>query len=266
MPDGSGSGQDVHCRYYGGGSRNAVFLHCALSHAGAWKQVALRLGDRLAVVAPDLPGHGHNPLWTAADGDFHARTTDMVEGLCDGPVDMVGHSVGATVMLRLALRRPDLCRTLTLVEPVYFAAANGTAEHARYARLIAPFRAALARGDTVGAARLFHESWGALPWSGLTDDQQAEIVMRIHMIEAAEPALSADVDNVLAPGRLEALAAPVSLVEGSTSPEIVGAIMRNLAGRLPNVRRALVQGAGHMAPITHPEPVAAAIEGNLSRG
>lgn len=52
------------------------------------------------------------------------------------PVDVIGHSFGATVALRLALERPELVRSLVLVEPVLFAAAKA-AEDPRFAAFAA---------------------------------------------------------------------------------------------------------------------------------
>jgi pimeloyl-ACP methyl ester carboxylesterase len=46
---------------------------------------------------------------------------------------------------------------------------------------------------------------------------------------------------------------------------VADAINSSIERRLPNVARAVIDGAGHMAPITHPEPVAAAIRELLAR-
>jgi lipase len=64
--------------------------------------------------------------------------------------------------------------------------------------------------------------------------------------------------------RLESLGVPVLLIEGGASPPVIGAIHAELARRLPMATRLSVAGAGHMVPITHPEPVAAAIAAHLN--
>ena len=78
-----------------------------------------------------------------------------------------------------------------------------------------------------------------------------------------DPVLEQDRERLLAPGRLEALDLPVLLLEGAQSPPIVAAIQSVLAARLPRAKRAIVPGAAHMLPITHPREVAELIRASL---
>jgi pimeloyl-ACP methyl ester carboxylesterase len=103
-------------------------LHCSLSHAGEWSALAARLTG-LRLVAADQPGHGRQPDWDG-HSDLHAqavREAAAMAAVLGAPVDVIGHSFGATVALRLALEQPELVRRLVLVEPVLFAAAAGSA-------------------------------------------------------------------------------------------------------------------------------------------
>ena len=52
---------------------------------------------------------------------------------------------------------------------------------------------------------------------------------------------------------------PALLLEGDASPDMSYAINKSLERRLPNARRERIEGAGHMAPLTHPQDVAQAI-------
>ncbi|MHB1432909.1 MAG: alpha/beta fold hydrolase, partial [Streptosporangiaceae bacterium] len=70
--------------------------------------------------AIDLPGFGFSP--PAADGDYsisaHASAViEYIEHLGIWPVHLIGNSLGGAVGTRVAARRPDLVRTLTLVSP-----------------------------------------------------------------------------------------------------------------------------------------------------
>ena len=70
----------------------------------------------------DLPGHGRSPDW---DGvvEYQHLSTQIAASFVIEPVDLIGHSFGATVALRLAVEQPQKLRSLTLIEPVFFAVA-----------------------------------------------------------------------------------------------------------------------------------------------
>ncbi|MFC2970088.1 alpha/beta fold hydrolase [Acidimangrovimonas pyrenivorans] len=258
-------------RRLGQGPRPALMIHCSLAHSGEWSALAERLGDRLHMVAFDLPGHGRAPDWQPGS-DIAAVALESAVPLAeaeDGPVDLVGHSFGAVVALRLALERPDLVRTLTLIEPTLFAAARaaGAPEAVGHEDEMRPLQAALEAGDAEGAARMFIADWGTgQSWEATPEAQRRYFAERIHLILASEPVLWHDSGNLLAPGRLEGLEMPVLLLEGGDSPPIITAIARELARRLKRVTRVTVPGATHMLPVTHPDAVAAAIGVHLTRG
>ena len=62
---------------------------------------------------------------------------------------------------------------------------------------------------------------------------------------------------------LESLGVPVLLVDGDQSPPIIDAIQTELARRLPMVSRAVVPGAGHMLPLSHPQALARLVAAHL---
>ena len=145
----------LHLRTFGNGPRPAVALHCSLAQGGVWAGLAARLPGA-AMLAPDLPGHGRSPNWDGV-GDFHSLATRAVLAVIDAPCDLIGHSFGATVALRIALERPDLVRTLTLIEPVLFAAARaaGAPAFAMFQAENAVFAAYCHAGNMRAAAAAF---------------------------------------------------------------------------------------------------------------
>ncbi|MGR3491869.1 MAG: alpha/beta fold hydrolase, partial [Shimia sp.] len=88
---------------------------------------------------------------------------------------------------------------------------------------------------------------------------QAYLADRIHLVLAQGPAIEDDVAGQLAPGRLEGLTIPVDFIRGATSPPVTAAIHRGLMARLPNAVEHVIDGAGHMSPISHPIDVAALV-------
>lgn len=249
----------LHLRRFGDGPRLTLALHPSLAHGGAFRALAAHLPER-SFVCPDLPGHGESPGWDGV-ADLHDLSTAGAAGVLEalGPVELIGHSFGGTVALRLALERPRLVRRLTLIEPVLFAAAT-QADRDALAASLSPFAAALARGDRHAAAAAFQSVWGTgVPFEALPLAQQGYIADRIHLIAAADAALNADTPGLLRPGRLEGLGMPVTLIRGGASPPIVAAIHAGLCARIAQAQDHVVAGAGHMLPLTHAAQVAALV-------
>lgn len=74
----------------------------------------------LACEALDLPGFGFSPA--PQDGDYSlaaraAAVIALIERRGYWPVHLIGNSMGGAIATRIAARRPDLVRTLTLVSP-----------------------------------------------------------------------------------------------------------------------------------------------------
>jgi lipase len=222
---------------------------------------ALSLPDA-TITAPDLRGHGTEPLWDG-QGDYHGDCTRDAIALAgaEGQVDLIGHSLGATIALRVALERPELVRSLTLIEPVLFAAARASAPdiYAAHRTAFGPTAQALRAGDMMAAAATFHAFWSDGDFAALPAKVQASLASRMNIIPATAAVFNDDAAGLLAYMRLEALGIPTLLIEGSRSPAVIAAIQNELQRRLPQVSRAIISGAGHMSLITHPAKISQVI-------
>lgn len=243
--------------------RPALALHCMLASGSYWGVIAGRLQGRLDLAGFDMPGHGRSDRWQPGpdDPDYHTAVTRIAASFITRPTDLIGHSFGATVALRIAVAAPEAIRSLTLIEPVLFAASPETASRLPDTELAD----LLAQGDEAEATRRFMGSWGAQGYDDLPPAMQAQMRDRIGLVAMTGPTLHEDTANMLRPGGLEAIDAPVMLISGQNSPAVIHDIADALSTRLPDVGRAVVPGAGHMAPITHPAEVAGLIAVNLDR-
>ncbi len=234
----------------------AVMAHCALARHDVLLPLADAIGGQVTLF--DMPGHGRSADWDGKK-DYQTLVTACIATCCDGPTHVIGHSFGATAALRLAVERPELVNRLTLIEPVYFAAAKGTPEHAAHAKAFRPFVSAMLIGDEARAAEIFNDLWGATPWEAIPARLQRYLVDRIHLIVAGGGPIEEDADGITAPERLADVSIPVTLIRGAETQAVIGAIHESLVARLPDAADHVVPGAAHMVPITHMREVAAII-------
>jgi lipase len=91
-------------------------VHGLTGHGQRWRTLSTRHLPEVAIVAPDLIGHGRSS-W-AAPWSIDANVGALA-GLLDagGPVVVVGHSFGGAVALNLAAARPDLVTAQVLLDP-----------------------------------------------------------------------------------------------------------------------------------------------------
>jgi pimeloyl-ACP methyl ester carboxylesterase len=131
-----------------------VLLHGLSGAASNWVELAPALARRRRVLVPELPGHGgSSPLPATPNLDVYAERVRLAlraEGV--ERADVVGHSLGGVVALRLALRHPEAVRGLVLAGAAGIASATRRAEFwinvfgvTRPGRLVAPLRGLLAR-------------------------------------------------------------------------------------------------------------------------
>ena len=249
----------AHIVRSGHGPEPALLLHCMLGRSKAMKKLMEQLADDLSMVAVDLPGHGGSPDWDPSR-DYGDMTLEMAFEALDHPAHLIGHSFGAYIALRMAVEQPELVRSLTLIEPVFFVAAGEEATDVLDAHKdeAAQYLNAIAAGDLEAAARGFTAHWGSGDaWESLRPAAAEYMMARMPLVAATEGAILEDNAGLLP--RLNGVAASCLLIEGANSPRVIAAVQAELARRIPQARREVVQGAAHMSPMSHPEEVAALI-------
>lgn len=106
---------------YGRGEQTVVICHGFLDFAWSFARVAERIAAAgYRVVLHDFRGHGESD-WLTGGGYYHfpdyVHDLDrLVARLGDGPMHLVGHSMGGTVVSMLAGLRPKRFATVTIAE------------------------------------------------------------------------------------------------------------------------------------------------------
>lgn len=120
----------VHVTEWGQGAAEppAVFVHGVLTWGddplyGFGNQRPLAARRRLRLL--DRRGHGRSPDCDGAHGtDYEQDAADVIEALGTG-AHLVGHSYGAVGAMLAAATRPDLVRSLCLIQPGCLRVAEG---------------------------------------------------------------------------------------------------------------------------------------------
>ena len=102
------------------GGEPAICVHGLAGSARNWTDLMDELRPQLDCVALDLPGFGESR--PRPDGRYSisamAQTVaKLIERQGRGAVHLIGNSLGGAICVRLAARRPQLVRSLTLVSP-----------------------------------------------------------------------------------------------------------------------------------------------------
>lgn len=108
---------DLHGTHHGSAGQPILILHGLLGSSRNWRSVAQSLADNHTVVTVDLRNHGQSPH--SGQAGFAHMVADVCAYLRKhqlGPVHLLGHSLGGKVAMTLALRHPDLFRTLIVVD------------------------------------------------------------------------------------------------------------------------------------------------------
>lgn len=254
MPLLESRGLTIDCLDRGQG-RPVVFLHSAGMGAAQWRPLLNHLADHFRCLAPNQRGYARSAPWPArAPADIAAECA-LVEALLDtveGAVDLVGHSMGAWLALELATRQPARVGRLALIEPVVLGALRSERETAAIAEVGAMIEAVLAffdAGDVGAAMERFTDYWyGAGAWAALPLAQRLPIFAKAEKMESDVRAVWADATPL---ARWRALATPALVISAERTTPAARRMAELLAGALPGARRETLDGAGHMAPVTH---------------
>ncbi len=200
----------------------------------------------------------------------------LLETHASAPVTLAGHSLGGTVALLAAAKRPDLVASLALIDPVigpvgFYAAMElpfATTVMRRafpLARSAGRRRASFASREI--AARAFAGRGVFKAFSpqmiadyledGLVEDGKGEF--RLSCSPAYERAtFAAHRNNPWAAFRH--VACPIVALRADKQSTFAAVAAHRLAAIKPKARIATVDGAGHMLPMERPDRVRAAIE------
>ena len=254
--DGVTTGGAVH-----GQGPPLVFLHGVIGDGDLdWQALLPHMTSRFTCHLPSMRGRGLSgdhpdlSLGRVVD-DFLAYVNSIGE-----PTGLVGWSGGASQALAVAAQS-ELVDAVAPYEPV----ANSLFDEQEQAELgdaVARMGELAAEGRLAQAARALAgfpltdadiamaEDAGYFEAAGRYVPNMLSFFQQLREYEGATP------DD---PAVLRAISAPVLVLHGSDTKPYATRSARHVADHVPNARMHEIAGAGHAAPLTHPEALAEAL-------
>jgi len=226
-----------------------------------WDAQMPALAARFRVLRYDTRGHGASAVPPApyAIESLADDLAALLDGLGIAGTHLVGLSLGGMTAQMLALRRPDLVRSLCLCAT---AAAMPPAGAAVWTERIAGIRA---RGSLDHLLEVTLERW----LSPATRTERPDAAAGVRRMIAATPiegymgcaAAAAGIDIV---GRLGAVRVPTLVVAGADDPATTVADAERIRDGIAGATLTVIPGARHLLSVDAPERLTAILDGWLA--
>jgi pimeloyl-ACP methyl ester carboxylesterase len=226
-----------------------VLLHAGVADRTMWAEHLERLADAgYLAVAVDLPGYGEARFMPGEQAPW-ADVLRTMDELSIERAALVGNSFGGAVALRAALVAPDRVSALALIsapspalEPSPEVEAAWEAEEA-----------ALQRGDVEAAVEAVVDAWTLPDASQELRDRVAAMQRRAFALHSEAPSATEAPDPVeRRPDALARLSVPTLVAAGELDKQDFREGAEAMARTLPHARHAVIEGAGHLAPLETP--------------
>jgi non-heme chloroperoxidase len=261
-----GDGVELHYVERGAGVP-VVFVHGSLSDGGYWNdQVAAFAASGYRAIAYSRRYNPPNtnratPGYSAAvDAD---DLTAFLVRLHLGKVHVVGHSYGALTALFLAVKHPELVRTLVLAEaPAVSLLLHLSGDRAQLGkttfadmqeRMVEPMKKAFQEGDRAAGLRAFidYVFSDSQAWEKMTEADRQDMLDHAHEWDVMMP--TGELFPDIEPQAIRKITVPVLLLSGERSYPFLRLIDEELEHLLPNGRRIVLRGASHRMWFEQPE-------------
>jgi len=259
------NGTDLYYRDIGKGDEVIVFSHGLLLDNHVFDRQIEVLGSQYRCIAWDHRGQGRSavPEEHAIRIDtLYADAVGLLEALGLSRVHFIGHSMGGRVGIRLAARRPDLVRSLVLMNTAMDPGRPGTRRRYRAMSFVARhFGPRWLAGQVMPV--LFGHTFLGDPSRAGERERWREYVASLesNIYKAVNGAIACE--SIQAD--LVAIQVPTLVLCGEEDQAVPPFRSEALHAALPESRMVRIPAAGHTATIEQPEAVNAALKAFLAR-
>lgn len=237
--------------------RTIACLHSSGSSGRQWAMLREYVGEHFDVLTPNLIGYGRDFFEQGTALSMRDEVDAIVAQIdaAGGKAHLVGHSYGGAIATCIALWYPERVASLTIYEPVLFSmlyADDSTSMEVQEFERVADsiiFQLDSVYGRYQGARDFINYWSGGDVWKRMAGQQHARFASQMPKVAAEFRALSG---AGISAADIAGLNVPVRLFCGSATRASARRIVELYAGSAPQVELRLIDGLGHMGPVTHP--------------
>ena len=264
MPTLELNGARIYYEDSGGSAAPVVFAHGLLWSCRIFDAQVSALRDRFRCVAFDFRGQGQSEV-TESGYDLETLTADaieLIEKLRLAPVHFVGLSMGAMIGMRLAARRPELVRSLTLLETSADPEPEENVPRYRRLNLVARWL-----GFSLVAGQVMPIMFGR---KFMEDPARAaeRQLWRARMVANRRKGITRAVTGVITRrpvfDELAKIRSPTLIMVGEQDVATVPAKAERIHQRIADSKLVSIPGAGHTSPVEEPAFVNAQLSAFLA--
>ncbi|HEU4560027.1 MAG TPA: alpha/beta fold hydrolase [Longimicrobium sp.] len=260
MPTLNVNGATLCYHEHGTGPETIVFAHGLLWDGRMFDAQAAALGGRFRCVTFDFRGQGKSEV-TPGGYDMDTLLDDaaaLIEALGCAPCHFVGLSMGGFVGMRLAARRPELIRSLVLMET----SADPEPNVLKYRLLGAVVRILGRTGMRLVMPRVMRIMFGRKFLDAPAREEERRLWQARGMENdpvGALRALNGVIDREPIYGELGKISCPTLVMVGDQDVATVPAKAQRIHAAIAGSRLVVIAGAGHTSSVEEPEFVNAAL-------
>ena len=237
-----------------------VLVPGSCSTGAAWRPLITHWRGTYRCVTTSLLGYGRTAERRTADNNDIALEADILEAViarAGAPVHLVGHSFGGLSALAVALRRPELLQSLTILEspaPEILKACRERTHYAAFRSMTELYFNAFrsGRADAIQSMIDFYGGDGTFAGLPLRVRNYAIATTEVNIRDWASA-----YGYALTPSMLAQVVTPTLVVYGEASHPAPKRANELLGWSIPNADVVMLGDAAHFMIATHPRQLAA---------
>lgn len=253
------NGARLYYEEHGSGQDTIVFSHGLLWSGHMFHDQIALLEDKYRCITFDFRGQGQSEV-TQSGYDIeslYADTVALIEVLGCSPCHFAGLSMGGFVGLRLAIRHPDLLKSLVLIESSSDPEPKENIGRYRMLNLVARWIGLRVVADRVMEI-MFGRKFLNDPARAALKHEWKERMVANHRIGITR-AVTGVITRAGVTDQLDKVRTPTLIIVGDQDVATVPAKAEIMHARIPNSKLVVIPGAGHTSTVEEPVAVTTAM-------